>query len=339
MDIQEIWFLLLGCMLAGYAVLDGFDMGVGMLHLFGRTDLDRRHFLNSIGPIWDGNEVWLVVFGGALFAAFPHAYSTVLSGFYLPFMMLLFALIFRAVSIEFRSKSHSTLWRSLWDFGFFGSSLAASFVFGIAAGNALLGIPLNAEGDYTGGFRALLNPYALMAGAVVIAMFSMHGSIFLFLKLHPGPTRDMVKRMMWRTWAIFFLLYIGGTVWTVLRVPRAMANFDSHPWVAIGVFTSVLAILNIPRCIRQEKPFQAFVSSAGAIVSIVFLFCMALFPNLVTARNDENLSLTLHNSSSSPATLKMMFIIALIGMPFVFTYTAVVYWTFRGRVEIGEHSY
>ncbi|HYF48358.1 MAG TPA: cytochrome d ubiquinol oxidase subunit II, partial [Planctomycetota bacterium] len=221
MIIQEIWFVMLGLLLAGYAVLDGFDLGVGILHPFSRTDHDRRLFLNSIGPIWDGNEVWLIVFGGALFAAFPDAYATAFSGFYLAFMLLLFALIFRAVSIEFRSKSHMPLWRAFWDAGFFLSSTAASFVYGLAAGNALLGVPLNGKGEYIGGLRNLLSPYAILCGVIVVALFAMHGAIFLFLKLPEGDARALVRRLMWRSWIVFIFLYIAGTGYTLFTVPRA----------------------------------------------------------------------------------------------------------------------
>src|SRR5215470_6513370 len=167
MDLQVVWFVLLGVLLAGYAVLDGFDLGVGILHFLGRTDRDRRLFINAIGPIWDGNEVWLITFGGALFAAFPSAYATKFSGFYTPFMALLFALIFRAVSIEFRSKMTSEEWRRAWDYSFFGSSLLASFLFGVAVGNSMIGIPLDERGVFTGSILDLLSPYAVMAGFTV----------------------------------------------------------------------------------------------------------------------------------------------------------------------------
>src|SRR5262249_53954341 len=156
MDLHAVWFILLGVLLAGYAVLDGFDLGVGILHFLGRTDRDRRLFINAIGPIWDGNEVWLVTFGGALFAAFPNAYATIFSGFYTAFMALLFALIFRAVSIEFRSKIASETWRRAWDVGFSGASLVAAFLFGVAVGNSMIGIPLTDAGVFTGSIMDLL---------------------------------------------------------------------------------------------------------------------------------------------------------------------------------------
>src|SRR2546429_8260053 len=195
MDLHAVWFILLGALLAGYAVLDGFDLGVGILHFLGRTDRDRRLFINAIGPIWDGNEVWLITFGGALFSAFPMAYATIFSGFYVAFMALLFALIFRAVSIEFRSKMTSGYWRRAWDMGFFGSSLLASFLFGVAVGNGMIGIPLDERGVFTGSIADLLNPYAVMAGLTVVCMFTMHGAIYLGLKIPKSGVQDRGRNL------------------------------------------------------------------------------------------------------------------------------------------------
>jgi len=339
MDLHIVWFVLLGVLLAGYAVLDGFDLGVGILHLLSRTDRDRRLFINAIGPIWDGNEVWLITFGGALFAAFPAAYATIFSGFYTAFMALLFALIFRAVSIEFRSKMTSGKWRRAWDVGFSGSSLLAAFLFGIAVGNSMIGIPLTERGVFTGSTMNLLNPYALMAGLTVVAMFAMHGAIYLYLKIPKGEIQDRVRNWIWHTWGLFLVLYVLGSMYTLVAIPNSISNFQLHPWAAAMVVINVLAVANIPRSIFFGKPFHAFVSSSVTIVALVFLFGMALWPNLVTASNDPSHSLTIYNASSSPRTLWIMFVIALIGMPFVLSYTVVVYWTFRGRVELGEHSY
>jgi cytochrome d ubiquinol oxidase subunit II len=339
MDIQTIWFLLLGVLLAGYAILDGFDLGVGILHLLAPTDHDRRLFLNSIGPIWDGNEVWLVVFGGALFAAFPVAYATIFSGFYLALMALLFALIFRAVSIEFRSKMQSGAWRRAWDFGFFTSSLLASLLFGVAVGDSMLGIPLDGRGVFTGEFLDLLHPYALVSGLVVVAMFAMHGAIYLYLKLPDGDARERVRGWMWHTWGSFLVLYMLGTIYTVARIPRALANFERFPWAPLPVVVSVLAIANIPRSVHRGKPVEAFASSTLTIASLVALFGLALYPNLVTAIHRPANSLTVYNAASSPSTLWTMFSFVLIGMPFVLVYSAVVYRAFRGRVRLGDHSY
>lgn len=338
-DLNATWFVLLGLLLAGYAVLDGFDLGVGILHPLARTDEERRLFMNSIGPIWDGNEVWLIVFGGALFAAFPEAYATVFSGFYLAFMALLFALIFRAVSIEFRSKMRSRAWRRAWDAGFFLSSAVASVLFGVAVGNSMIGMRLDERGVYRGDFADLLNPYALIAGVVVAAMFAMHGSLYLYLKLPAGDLRDRVRGWMWHTWGLFLVLYILGTIYTLIAVPRATQNFERFPWAAAIVLVNVLAIANIPRSVYLAKPVQAFASSAITIIALVALFGLALWPNLVAARNAAANSLTVYNAASSPKTLGIMLLIVVIGMPFVLTYTAAVYWTFRGRVELSEHSY
>lgn len=339
MDLHTIWFLLLGALLTGYAVLDGFDLGVGILHLLAPTDHDRRLFLNSIGPIWDGNEVWLVVFGGALFAAFPEAYATIFSGLYLALIGLVFALIFRAVSIEFRSKMQSRVWRKAWDFGFFASSLLASLLFGIAVGDAMLGIPLDARGVFSGRFVDLLHPYALMSGMVVVSMFAMHGAIYLYLKLPDGGTRELVRGWMWHTWGTFLVLYMLGTIYTVARMPQSLANFERFPWASAIVVASVLAIANIPRAVHRGKPVLAFASSTVAIAALVALFGLALYPNLITASNNPAYSLTVYSAASSPRTLKTMLIFALIGMPFVLIYSAVVYRTFRGRVRLGDHSY
>jgi len=340
MDIHITWFILMGVLLVGYAVLDGFDLGVGILHPLARTDHERRLFINSIGPIWDGNEVWLVVFGGALFAAFPEAYATVFSGFYLAFMLLLAALIFRAVSIEFRSKMKSASWRRTWDFGFFASSLLASFLFGVAVGNSMIGIQLDPAGNYSGSFLDLLNPYSLVAGLLAVALFSMHGAIYLFLKLPPdSDAHETIRHYMWHTWGAFLVLYMLGSMYTVAAVPRATANFERFPWAAAIVVLNVLAVANIPRSVYSKKPVQAFASSVLTIFCLVALFGLALFPNLVTASNKDGQSLTVYSAASSPGTLWLMFYIVLVGMPFVLSYTVAVYWTFRGRVELDEHSY
>jgi len=339
MDLHVVWFILLGALLAGYAVLDGFDLGVGVLHRLARTDRDRRVFINAIGPIWDGNEVWLVTFGGALFAAFPIAYAAIFSGFYIPFMALLFALVFRAVSIEFRSKMKTAVWRRAWDWGFFGSSVLASFLFGVAVGNSMIGIPLDERGVFTGTLTDLLNPYALFAGLTVVAMFAMHGAIYLLLKIPKGELYDRMQNWAWHMWGLFLVFYVLGSMYTLAAIPRATANFAEHPWAAAVVIINVLAVANIPRSVFYGKPFQAFVSSGVAIIALVFLFGMALWPNLVTASNDPANSLTIYNAASSQRTLWIMFLFAVIGMPFVAAYTAVVYWTFRGRVELEDHSY
>jgi len=339
MDLHVIWFVLLGVLLAGYAVLDGFDLGVGILHPLARDDHERRVFINAIGPIWDGNEVWLVTFGGALFAAFPEAYATVFSAFYTAFMLVLTALIFRAAAIEFRSKMTSPLWRKAWDFGFFASSLLATLLFGVAVGNAIVGMPLDWRGVFTGSLLDELKPYPLLVGVLAVTMFAMHGALYLYLKVPKGELHQKIGRWIWHTWGLFLVVYILTTIYTLLTVRGAVANFEYAPWAAAVVVLNVLAVANIPRTVFADKPGQAFASSCLTIIAMVFLFGIALWPNLVTASNNPANSLSIYRAASSPRTLRIMFIIACIGMPLVLAYTTIVYWTFRRRVEIGPHSY
>jgi cytochrome d ubiquinol oxidase subunit II len=344
MDLHILWFVLLSVLLFGYAVLDGFDFGVGMLHLFvGETDEERRLIMNSIGPLWDGNEVWLVTFGGALFAAFPNAYATVFSGFYTPFMLLLFALIFRAVSMEFRSKRPSRLWRRSFDVAFAGASALAALLFGVAIGNILQGIAVEPVGrggalEITAGFFDLLSPYTVLTGLLVMALFAMHGAIYLYLKTE-GDLQARIRNVMWTTFGLFLVLYMLTTMYTLVAVPRALENFEQTSWAWVVVVLNVLAIANIPRAIYLGKAFYAFMSSVATIAAFVFLLAMAIFPNLVPSSVDPAYSLTIYNAASSEKTLGIMATIAFIGMPIVLTYTGIIYWTFRGKVKLGEFSY
>jgi cytochrome d ubiquinol oxidase subunit II len=334
-----IWFVLEGVLLAGYALLDGFDLGVGILHPFvPRTDEEKRISMNSIGPLWDGNEVWLVTFGGALFAAFPEAYATAFSAFYTAFMLLLFALIFRAVSLEFRSKVSGPGWRRFWDWCFFAGSALASLLFGVAVGNAMLGIPLDSAGSFYGTVLDQLTPYPVLVGLMTVALFAMHGGMFLYLKTE-GDFQQRLRDWLWRSWGLFLVLFMLTSIATVAFIPRATANFEHWPWAAVFVVAAIFAVANIPRCLYWGEPGQAFASSGVVIVCMVILFGLALYPNLVTASNDPANSITMYHAASSPKTLTIMLLIAVIGMPFVLAYTGIVYWAFRGKVELGDHSY
>lgn len=334
-----IWFAILGVLLTGYAILDGFDFGVGILHPFvARTDKERRLVMNSIGPLWDGNEVWLVTFGGALFAMFPEAYAAIFSGFYTAFMVLLFALIFRAVSLEFRSKMKSPTLRSVWDWAFCGASLTAPLMFGVAAGNTMLGLPLDARGNVMAGVLDQLGLYPLLVGAMTVAVFAMHGAIFLYLKTE-GELQARLVPAMWSTFGVFLVLFMFTTMFTLQAVERATLNFERAPVLWVIPVLLVLAVANVPRAIILKRPGLAFVSSSCIIAALVALFGAALFPNMVTASNDPALSLTLQRSASSASTLKLGLVIVAIGVPFISTYTAIIYWTFRGKVQLGPNSY
>ncbi|USO00398.1 MAG: cytochrome d ubiquinol oxidase subunit II [Phycisphaeraceae bacterium] len=336
--LSLIWFALLGVLLIGYTILDGFDLGVGILHPIARTDEDRRIMMNSIGPIWDGNEVWLVTFGGALFAAFPDAYATIFSGFYIAFMLLLLALICRAVSLEFRSKVTSRLWRGVWDTGFFASSFLAAFLFGVAGGNVMLGLPVDAEYVVHQSVFQQLSPYPLAVGGLTVLLFAMHGAIFLYLKTE-GDLQQRVERWIWRAFGFFLIAYILITMFTLVAVPRATTNFKEHPWLWIVPVLNVLAIANIPRAMHLRRPGYAFLSSCATIAALALLLGVALFPNLVPSSIDPEHSLTVFNARSSEKTLKIMLTIAVIGMPCVLAYTTVIYWVFRGKVKLDHASY
>jgi cytochrome d ubiquinol oxidase subunit II len=338
MGLHSLWFVLLGVLLTGYAILDGFDLGVGILHLSVKGDEERRILLNAIGPLWDGNEVWLVTFGGALFAAFPHAYATAFSTFYVPFMALLFSLIFRAISIEFRSKRDARAWRRFWDICFCGASGLATFLFGVAVGSSMRGIPIGPDKEFAGTLSSLIGPYPVLVGVFVVAVFAMHGSIYLYLKTD-GELQKRVHGWMWRTFGFFLVLYMLTTIYTLAEVPRAIRNFAEMPWAWVVVVLNVLAIANIPRAIFLGRPLYAFVSSCCTIAALTFLFGVALFPNLIVSTLDPAWSLTIHNAASSVRTLRIMRTIALLGMPFVAAYTTVVYWVFRGKVQLGRLSY
>ncbi|MBK7405486.1 MAG: cytochrome d ubiquinol oxidase subunit II [Phycisphaerales bacterium] len=336
--LSLIWFGLLGVLLIGYTILDGFDLGVGILHPIAKTDEHRRMMMNSIGPLWDGNEVWLVTFGGALFAAFPPAYATVFSGFYVAFMLLLFALIFRAVSLEFRSKVVHGGWRRVWDGGFFGSSLLAAALIGITGGNLMLGLPMDEHLVVEQSLTGQLSPYPLMVGALTVLLFSMHGAIFLYLKTE-GDLQQQVERWIWRAFGLFLVVYVLTTMFTLVKVPRAVQNFEEHPWLWVVPVLNVLAIANIPRAMFKRRPAYAFASSCATIAALAFLFAAAMFPDLVPSTRDPAWNLTIFNARSSEKTLGIMLVVAIVGMPFVLAYTAVIYWVFRGKVTLDHASY
>jgi cytochrome d ubiquinol oxidase subunit II len=337
--LQTFWFITVGFFLAGYAILDGFDLGVGIMHMIlAKTDEERRLMMNSIGPLWDGNEVWLVVFGGALFAAFPEAYATAFSTYYLPLIFVLFALIFRAVSLEFRSKSPSKTWRATWDIGFSLASCTATLIFGVAVGGTIRGIPLNERLIFTGSLIDLFHPYALLVGALAVSLFAMHGTIFVYLKTE-GALQERAHQWMWRTFGLFLVLYMFTTIATLQAVPSATANFERYPIAWVIVALNVLAVANIPRAIHLGRPGYAFVSSCATIAALATLYGAALYPNLIISTGDTSHSITIANASSSHGTLHIMQIIAFIGAPLVLTYTVIIYWVFRGKVTLDKNSY
>jgi len=338
LDLNIIWFLLVGVLFTGYAILDGFDFGVGILHLFVKKDEDRRILLNSIGPVWDGNEVWLVTGGGALFAAFPGAYATVFSGFYNAFMLLLAALIFRAVSIEFRSKEPGKSWRQAWDIAFASGSFLAAFLIGVAMGNITRGIPLDKQGDFAGTFLGLLNPYSLLLGVTVVALFAMHGAIFLIMKTE-GELQTTIKGWVPRLIGLFLVLFITFNVATFFECPDLVAVMLTRPLGFVILALDIVAALSIGVLVRRGSEFPAFLMSSLTMILLMAVLGISYFPHIVMSMPDPGNSLTIYNCASSAKTLGIMLVIAAIGVPIVLAYTVSIYWIFRGKTKIGHVGY
>jgi cytochrome d ubiquinol oxidase subunit II len=338
LDLNTTWFILIGVLFTGYAILDGFDLGVGALHLFTKKDEDRRILLNAIGPVWDGNEVWLVTGGGALFAAFPDVYATVFSGFYLAFILLLVALIFRAVAIEFRSKQPMRWWRQMWDVGFAFGSVLSGLLIGVAMGNIGWGVPIDERGEFAGTFLGLLGPYPLLLGVTTVALFAMHGAIYATMKTE-GELHERLRGWINNTIIFFIICYAVTTMATLLYVPHMAARVRANPWLFSIALLNMLAIANIPREVTRRRHGRAFLSSCVAMISLMALFGLEMYPNLVLSNPNPANSLTIHNAASSQKTLGIMLTIALIGVPVVLAYTGSIYWIFRGKVKLDRMSY
>lgn len=333
------WFTAFVILLTGYVILDGFDLGVGMLHLLAKTDRQRRLLLNAIGPLWDGNEVWLVTAGGALLAGFPDVYATLLSAFYLPVMALLSGLIFRAVAIEFRSKRPSKIWRSVWDTVFSLGSFMIAFILGIFIANLIRGIPLDEHWEFTGSLSSLFHPYALMVGIFAVSLFMMHGCIFTLMKTE-GEFHEQVRQWMVPSIIFFILMYAVTTMATLIYMPHMLEAFHDRPVFFLIAVLNVFAIANIPREIHLGRDGRAFASSCVNIMCLMALYAIGSYPEVVRAiNNPEAYSLTVYNSAASTLTLKILFLFALIGIPLVLAYTCVIYYIFRGKVKIDPHSY
>ena len=335
--LETAWFILIGVLLAGYAILDGFDLGVGMLHLFvAKGDGERRQVINSVGPVWDGNEVWLLTGGGALFAAFPKVYATVFSGLYLVLVLVLAALILRAVCLEFRSKEPGPGWRGAWDTVFGLSSFLPSLLFGVAVGNVMRGLPLDAEQEFAGTFLGLINPFALVVGLLAVAMFLVQGAAWLDLKTE-GPVRERARGWAKGAWLALVVLWLVATLYSRVESPHLWRAF-ARPvaWVVPVVF--VVAVAEYRMLLARGRAGMAFAHSSVAIAALLGLVGLGLYPDLVPALGGGP-SLNVTNASSSPLTLKVMLVVAIVGMPLVVGYTIFIYSRFRGRVKLDEHSY
>ncbi len=338
MDLNTMWFLLIGVLIAGYAILDGFDFGVGILSLFAKNEKERRIHFNAIGPVWDGNEVWLITGGGALFAAFPAVYATVFSGFYSALMLVLTALIFRAVSFEFRNKVDSARWRRTWDWAFGLGSFFPAFLLGVALGNILRGVPIDADGQYLGTFLGLLNLYSIATGILSVVLFTMHGAIYLAVKTD-GKLRDRCRRWATSLWMGVVVLYVVMTLWSWIASPFLFERTFEDAMFFVLFVLLIGSVVLLPITVNAGRFGRAFLLSSIFIASVFGQVALSLYPQLVPSSIDPEYSLTIYNSSSSPATLQTMLVIALIGVPIVVAYTIFIHRVFRGKVEITEESY
>lgn len=337
-DHNVWWFLVFGAVITGYAILDGFDLGAGALHLFLKKELSRRIALNAIGPVWDGNEVWLVIGGGALFAGFPVAYAAIFSAFYIPFFIFLIGLIWRGVAIEFRSKEPGKLWRLSWDFIYSFACIVISLSLGLMLGNVALGLPLNNQKEFTGNWLSFFNLFSIMVAVTTLALFMMHGAIYLAMKTENRLYTKLT--ILAKNFTMFFVFsFVITTVYTLLYIPHLSDRIKSSPLFFIFPLIMMLAIANIPRMLNKGKYRYAFISSSVTIASLLIMVAVEVFPNLLFATNDPVNSITINNAASSPKTMKILLTIALIGTPLVGIYTGFLFWTFKGKVKLDEMSY
>jgi cytochrome bd ubiquinol oxidase subunit II len=339
MTLNDVWFILFVFIIAGYLILDGFDMGVGILHLpLARTDTERRTFLNSIGPVWDGNEVWLVLGGGVLFGVFPLVYASLFSGLYLAFMFVLLVLILRTVAIEFRSKEASPRWRGTWDAIFGIASLGLALLLGVAFGNILAGVPIDADGNMHVTLVSLLTPFALLVGVTAVVMFAMHGSIYLTMKTD-GELQARIKRATPRLMATFLVLNSLVVIALVLFHSQITETYTELIWPVVFPALALVALIASWWFLRNDQTFRAFLASAAMIALLLISGAVGLYPNLLISTTDPAYNLTIFNAAAADNTLVICLILAVIGIPFVLLYTTGVYYIFRGKTEVESEGY
>jgi cytochrome d ubiquinol oxidase subunit II len=362
--LKVVWWLFIGVLLLGFALTDGFDLGVAtLLPFLGRSDDERRVLINTVGPVWEGNQVWLITAGGAIFAAWPLVYAAAFSGFYAAMLLTLFALFFRPAGIVYRSKIDDPSWRTAWDWGLFVSGLVPAVVFGVAFGNLLQGVPFRFDPGtmgvvYTGSFWQLLNPFGLLAGVVSLAMLTMHGATFLALRTADAIVLRAQAAARVLAIAFIFVFALAG-LWVALGLPAYrittmppassafapiaktvetsgtwLANFATHPWTTlapIAAFVGALGVIALSR-----RPWLAFASSSLAIAGVIFTAGLAMFPFVMPSSTDPRSSLTAWDAVSSHRTLAIMFWVVIVMLPLVLAYTGWVYRVIAGRLTVAE---
>lgn len=338
-DYPTLWFLVVGGLFSGYAILDGFDFGAGAWHLFLKTEKSRRIALNAIGPVWDGNEVWLVIGGGALFAGFPVVYATLFSAMYIPFMLFLVFIIFRAISIEFRGKEKMLWWRKTWDICYSISSIALAFLLGVVLGNVLQGFAIGQNYSYHGGgFFEFLTPYPLLIGFTTLFLFMTHGAIYLLLKTE-GRLYAKLKLLLKKGIILFMVSFAITTLYTLIYLPHLSDAFKQNPAYFIVPITTFLSIANVPRLANKKKFGLAFFFSSLTISLLLVLVAIELFPVILFSTINSEFHIDIYNAASSSKSMGIMLKIVAIGAPLVLMYTIFVYKTFRGKVKLDETSY
>lgn len=339
MTLNEIWFVLFVAIIAGYLILDGFDIGVGILHLFvARTDVERRTLLASIAPVWDGNEVWLILGAGVLFAVFPFAYASLFSGLYVPMMLLLLVIILRTVSMEFRSKMSSAGWRSVWDTVFALASLGLAFMLGMAFGLVVGGLPIDANGDMQTDTLGLITPFAVLVGVTTVAMFSVQGGLYLSMKTD-GDLAGRIIRLTPRLMVAFFLLNTLVVIAMVAFQQQVTEVYETDIWPIVFPALALAGVIVAGMSLRAGRHARAFVAWSATIALLLISGAVGLYPNLIVSTIDPAYSITIFNAASSQNTLVVCLIFAVIGVPFVLLYTTGVYYIFRGPVKVESGGY
>jgi cytochrome d ubiquinol oxidase subunit II len=338
MALQLIWFILWGLLWAIYFITDGFDLGIGSLYPFlGKSENDRQVMIHSMGPLWDGNEVWLLTAGGVTFAAFPTVYAVMFSSLYSALMLLLFALIVRGVAFEFRGKVDSPGWRRIWDACIFVGSFLPALLLGVAFANIFRGLPIDGDGLFHGNLLTLLNPYGLLGGVLFVLLFLMHGAIWLAVKTQ-GGLYDRAAKAANNLWPVLLVVAVLFLVASFFATPL-YDNYLAHPVMFVVILITVAALLGIKVFLKKQAMFKAWFASALTIIGATFYGVLGLYPNMFPSTLDPQFSLTAHNASSSALTLKIMLMVALIFVPVVIAYQAWAYKTFSGKITEEELAY
>lgn len=338
MELQNTWFFIWGLLWAIYFMTDGFDLGIGTLVPFlGKTDEDRRVMYNAMGPLWDGNEVWLITAGGVTFAAFPKLYAVMFSSLYSALMLILFALIVRGVSLEFRGKVESPGWRRLWDTCLFLGSLLPAILFGAAFANIFRGLPIDGNGVNQGTLFTLLNPYGLLGGVLFLLLFLEHGAIMLAIKSE-HRLHDRSSSAARKIWPVLLMVAVAFLVASKFAT-SLYDNYLANPLLFLWLAVTVAALLAIRFYLAKGSYWKAWFSSALTILGATFFGVIGLFPRMFPSSINPDFTLTAHNASSSPLTLKIMLIVALIFVPIVLGYQLWAYSLFRGKISKGDLAY